>query len=255
MKENFSLRATFYLSLSLAGMLLGSLFPSPLSSACHLAFVLIALSVEKRLFGGQATPRFFARGCFEAPRLWLLLPVFFFVTLGVNLLSARATAAFGGALPTVTPSLPLFLGAVLIAPVTEELLFRGLVLKLLKPYGEGVAIFLSACLFALAHGSLFQFPYAITAGLLLAYAATVSGGIFLPLSFHLLYNLFVFLGNDIPTLPLLLSLGALALFSTVLYLLGEHPRRRARGKRIPLPALLPLLLYAAVMLTLAVLNF
>ena len=255
MKENFSLRATFYLSLSLVGMLLGSLFPTPLSSLCHLAFVLIALCVEKRLFEGQATPRFFPRGCFEAPRLWLLLPAFVFLTLGANLLSARLTAALGGALPTVTPSLSLFLGAVLIAPVTEELLFRGLILKLLTPYGEGMAILFSSLLFALAHGSVFQIPYALTAGLFLAYAAVVSRGIFLPLSFHLLYNLFVFFGNDIPKTPLLLSLGTLALFATVLYLLGEHPRRPAWSKRSSHLSLLPLLLYAAVMLTLAVLNF
>ena len=254
MKAYTTLRASFYLLLSLAGMLLGSRLPSPFSSLCHLGAVGVALLVEWRVFEGEAVPALDAKPMLRHLRLWLLLPAFILLTLGANLLSAHVAEAFGASLPTVTPSLPLFLGAVLIAPIAEELLFRGLILKLLLPYGEACAVTLSAVLFALAHGSLFQMPYTLIAGLCLGFAAVWGKGIFYPLVFHFAYNLLVFFGKEIPKVPLLISLGALAVFSLVLFLLGEHSFRVRRGKRISLPALIPLLLYTVIMLMITFFN-
>jgi len=255
MKSSQTLRAVFYLLLSLFGMLLGSLLPQPLSTACHLLFVLLALFLEKRCFEAEASPRLYLRSVLALPRLWLLFPAFAFCTMGANLLSARITAALGGTLPGVTPSLPLFFGAVLLAPIAEELLFRGLLLRLFIPYGERGAVLLSAVLFALAHGSIFQIPYALVAGLFLGYTAVCSKGLFYPLVFHLLYNLFAFFGNAIPTRPLLLSLLGLAIFSLLLFVLGKHPSRLTRGKRPTAREMLPLLLYATLMIVFAVFNF
>jgi len=124
MKNIPTLRATLYLLLSLLGMLIGSLFPTPISALFHLVLVLTALLIEKRTFDGEGIPRLSASALWRMPRLWLIFPVFAFFTLGANLLSARLTLALGGSLPDMTPTLPLFLGAVLIAPVAEELLFR-----------------------------------------------------------------------------------------------------------------------------------
>lgn len=254
MKAYTTLRASFYLLLSLSGMLLGSRLPSPFSSLCHLGAVGVALLVEWRVFEGEAVPALDVKPMLRHPRLWLLLPAFILLTLGANLLSAHVAEAFGAPLPTVTPSLPLFLGAVLIAPIAEELLFRGLILKLLLPYGEAWAVTLSAVLFALAHGSLFQMPYALIAGLCLGFAAVWGKGIFYPLVFHFSYNLLAFFGKEIPKVPLLISLGALALFSFILIVRGKPAIRLKKGKRISLFALIPLLFYTAIMLMITFFN-
>lgn len=57
------------------------------------------------------------------------------------------------------------------APVTEELLFRGLIQRLMLPYGKRFAIFASAFLFGIFHGNLIQSPYAFLVGLILGYVS------------------------------------------------------------------------------------
>lgn len=68
-------------------------------------------------------------------------------------------------------SFSLFLYAGVLAPISEELLFRGYVLGVLRPYGKKFSIVCSALLFALFHGNLLQAPYAFLAGLVLGYTA------------------------------------------------------------------------------------
>lgn len=68
-------------------------------------------------------------------------------------------------------SVSMFLYMALFAPVFEELLFRGLILRNLMPYGKKIAILGSAFLFGIFHGNLVQTPYAFAAGLVLGYAA------------------------------------------------------------------------------------
>lgn len=68
-------------------------------------------------------------------------------------------------------SFSMFLYASILAPVWEELLFRGYILRTLKPYGKRFAILASAILFGLFHGNLLQAPYAIAVGLVLGYVA------------------------------------------------------------------------------------
>lgn len=65
----------------------------------------------------------------------------------------------------------MFLYASLLAPIAEELLFRGYILRTLRPYGKKFAVFGSAFLFGLFHGNLLQTPYAFLMGLLLGWVA------------------------------------------------------------------------------------
>jgi len=65
----------------------------------------------------------------------------------------------------------MFLYAGLLAPVTEEILFRGLIQRSLMPFGKRFAIFCSAFTFGLFHGNLIQTPYAFAVGLVLGYVA------------------------------------------------------------------------------------
>ncbi len=68
-------------------------------------------------------------------------------------------------------SISMLLYGALIAPVTEEILFRGLVQSTFRPYGKRFAILASAFLFGMFHGNLVQTPYALTVGLVLGYVA------------------------------------------------------------------------------------
>lgn len=66
----------------------------------------------------------------------------------------------------------MFLYSSLLAPVAEELLFRGLIQRSLIPYGKKFAIFCSAFTFGLFHGNLIQAPFAFLVGLVLGYVAS-----------------------------------------------------------------------------------
>ena len=87
------------------------------------------------------------------------------------------------------------------APVTEELLFRGAVLRSLQPYGKRFAIFCSALLFGLVHQNLTQTPFAFGFGLLAGYVA-VEYSILWSMSLHILNNAVLALGLDALLRPL-----------------------------------------------------
>ncbi len=82
----------------------------------------------------------------------------------------------------------MFLYASVLAPVWEEILFRGYVLRSLRPYGKRFAVWGSALLFGLFHGNLLQTPYAVLMGLLLGYV-TVEYSIVWAVLLHMFNNL------------------------------------------------------------------
>lgn len=82
----------------------------------------------------------------------------------------------------------MFLYASLLAPVWEELLFRGYVLRTLRPFGKRFSIWCSALLFGLFHGNLLQAPYAVLMGLILGYV-TVEHSVCWAVLLHMFNNL------------------------------------------------------------------
>ena len=82
----------------------------------------------------------------------------------------------------------MFLYASLLAPIAEELLFRGLILRTLHPFGKKFAVFGSAFLFGLFHGNLLQTPYAFLMGLLLGYV-TVEYSVIWSIWLHVFNNM------------------------------------------------------------------
>ncbi len=89
------------------------------------------------------------------------------------------------------PSLTLLLGlAVLVAPVTEELLFRAGIFRWLRTrVPRGVALILPAFLFALIHGYLAVLMPLLALALVLALAYEHSGRVGVPMLAHGLFNL------------------------------------------------------------------
>lgn len=70
-----------------------------------------------------------------------------------------------------TDSFSMYLYTVLLGPISEEILFRGLIQKTVMPWGKRLAILTSAFLFGIFHGNLVQTPYSFAVGLLLGYVA------------------------------------------------------------------------------------
>lgn len=65
----------------------------------------------------------------------------------------------------------MFLYGCVFAPVFEEVLFRGLLLRMMEPYGKKFAILTTAFLFGLFHANIVQSPFAFAVGLVLGYVA------------------------------------------------------------------------------------
>tara|TARA_Y100001978_G_scaffold123536_1_gene110210 strand:- start:336 stop:1688 length:1353 start_codon:yes stop_codon:yes gene_type:complete len=83
----------------------------------------------------------------------------------------------------------LFLTTTLIAPLFEEIIFRGVLLPVLaRDYGKLIGILISSFVFALAHLSLNEFPPLFVLGIGLATTRLISGRLFSSVVMHSLWN-------------------------------------------------------------------
>lgn len=86
-------------------------------------------------------------------------------------------------------SLVMLIAVFFLAPIGEELIFRGLTLRYSKnEYGVVLACILNGILFAFYHGNLIQGVYAFIFGTLLAFLAVTSGSILPGILFHISVN-------------------------------------------------------------------
>lgn len=129
--------------------------------------------------------------------------------LGLSVLESME-AASGGA---DTFSMFLYMG--LAAPVVEEIIFRGVLLRGFEPVGKRFSIVASAILFGFFHGNLVQSPYAFAVGLVLGYVA-MEYSIGWAMVLHMLNNLF--LGDSLLRLTSFLPEGAADFMFWCLYI-------------------------------------
>ena len=117
----------------------------------------------------------------KAGRFWGILCVFLsgqfifqlLVTLFELLLSptgfSLTESVESASMTADTFSMFLYMGVA--APIVEEIIFRGLLLRMMAPFGRKFAMFASAFLFGIFHGNVVQSPFAFVIGLVLAYVA------------------------------------------------------------------------------------
>lgn len=105
----------------------------------------------------------------------------------LNLVGLSAVAALEAA-SIMSTGFSMFLYVTILGPISEELLFRGLLLRLLKPWGKQTAILVSALMFGLFHGNIIQIPFAFLVGLVLGYV-TVEYSIVWAIVLHIFNNL------------------------------------------------------------------
>jgi len=78
--------------------------------------------------------------------------------------------------------------AVIVAPITEEFMFRKLLLDKLRRFGDVTAILLTGVAFGLFHMNLSQFFYACVLGFLFAYVAIRTNTIRYTIILHMIVN-------------------------------------------------------------------
>lgn len=173
----------------------GKALPSGLGYiiACGIGAVLIVIWKRKSFL----TEMFRPHRAMRPGRLLMLLCIIiacqaafqifaFVIEMILNQFGLSALPSIQNATAT-TNSLSLYLYACIVAPIFEELAFRGVLLSSLRHYGKGFAIMASAFLFAIFHGNLVQSPYAFLCGLILGYAAV---------EFSLLWSIVLHLFNN-----------------------------------------------------------
>lgn len=87
-------------------------------------------------------------------------------------------------------SLSMFIYTSFFAPVCEELVYRGYVMRNMQRYGKSVAIIFSAVIFGIMHGNIHQILFAFVIGLVLGYTA-MEYSIFWSIALHMINN-FIF---------------------------------------------------------------
>jgi uncharacterized protein len=85
-----------------------------------------------------------------------------------------------------------FMKVVVVAPVVEELIFRGVIMHgLMRNYSKGTAVFFSGLLFALFHLNPWQFPATFVLGMILGWVMIRTRNIGLCITGHAINNFLV----------------------------------------------------------------
>ena len=184
--ENMSSTAAFAFSLGYSALCL-QIIPSVLA-------VFMLKYSPKNLCGGFHVPKQSKKAFANFPALYGLGMTVNLVTMLVITLISQ-TADIGDSInsigidpPDFASSWILFFLLTVIAPVFEEFVFRGAVMNLLKPYGSGLAVFVSAFGFGIYHGNFQQFFYAFALGICLGYVAYATNSLFCSTILHAMFN-------------------------------------------------------------------
>ena len=149
-----------------------------------LTVFMLAGLYEKRVYGTRAEIEHKRGGLDARAILWGIV---FMVAVSIVLSPLEAL------LPTSHQTLPeggwTILAAVIIGPIIEELIFRGRLISILShTCRPGLAVVISAFVFAVAHGSLFVGISAFISGIIFGYFYLLKRSIITPIVLHICNN-------------------------------------------------------------------
>lgn len=170
------------------------------------------------LFSGLSFNQVFSFKLFN----FLIIPSMIIAFLGLQYFLNEINIHFEKILPPPTWFMELFsrlfnsdlgvwggiLRIVVIAPIVEELIFRGVIMSgFSRIYHPVFAIFFSALLFAFFHLNPWQFPAAFALGLILGWIRIRTGSVLACIAGHAIHNGLVFLSvlyfNDLKDLSII----------------------------------------------------
>lgn len=122
-------------------------------------------------------------------RLWGIVAVLFSVQL-VSFVMANLVGYAKLMLGVADRGPGMYVYVCLLAPILEELLFRGMLMRCAEPFGKRFAIFSTAAVFGIYHCSLTQSPFAFALGCVLGYVA-VEYSLIWAIILHLFNNLVI----------------------------------------------------------------
>ena len=140
--------------------------------------------------------------------------------------------------PHDAPSLILMvIQLVILPPICEEILFRGVLLSKLRPFGDGFAIICSSFLFMALHPTLYSLPGVFLLGAIFAYADIRCDSLLPSMVMHMINNGITLAVNAVTTQQATAFIGALifgvSMFCMICTLLAK-PWRMQNGSRISL---------------------
>ena len=115
-------------------------------------------------------------------------PVFFGFEKLLNLIGMSAEASMEMASAGNTTTVSMFIYGGIVAPVFEEIVYRGFAMRSLSKYGKTFAILSSSILFGVMHGNIPQAMFATLVGIVLGYVA-MEYSIIWSIVLHILNNL------------------------------------------------------------------
>ena len=155
-------------------------------AAISISFILIALIVNKR---NSIPVSFNGRLNMNQGLIILWGTIISFQIINAPLINLITKFFSSHSENTVHHGMIYFIGAILIGPILEELVFRGTILTgMLENYSPRKAILITAVFFALVHGKLLQIVPAFFWGLLFGYTFYKTRSIVLVILFHITVN-------------------------------------------------------------------
>lgn len=149
----------------------------------------------------------------------------FFITILTNLILSFVKMVFSikGALDPLenlnianSSSIYLyFIAIAILGPIVEEFIFRGVIITILKKYGDAFAVIVSSILFSLLHANLIQIPSAFFIGLLYGYLTVKTGSLYYSTILHIMNNTLAmvpYIFKNIPYIDIILIAIMFALF-------------------------------------------
>lgn len=90
--------------------------------------------------------------------------------------------------PTLTSLLLNLISTAVFPALLEEMTMRGYILGALRPYGDRLAVTISAVVFGLIHGNVLQFPFAMILGMVLGWLTVKTNSIWPAVLLHFANN-------------------------------------------------------------------
>lgn len=163
---------------------------------CFIGAAMLGFFKRDKLKMLYAKPKHFAKAVGNFPAIYgmgmfvniLTIVISYIITANTDLGESFNTANAALTPPNFPSALFLMFVLVVVAPITEEFVFRGVVFHALKPYGNGIAILVSGISFGIFHGNFSQLFYTAVLGICLAYITYATGSIFASTVIHAMVN-------------------------------------------------------------------